>query len=112
DSEESACRWPVTEWGSVAPYRAAVIPIGDGEVEEVAAEIHDAIGEDCLLFDGKQSVGERFAESGLLGIPAKVVVGNTYRETGTVDIERLNGENLAVAPESVPAAVEQFGAGG
>jgi len=111
DSEEAACRWPVTDWGSVAPYRAAIIPIGDGEVEVVAAEIHDELGEDCLLFDGEQSVGERFAESELLGIPAKVVVGNHYRETGEVEIEDRHGESRSVAPEAVPEAVERFAAG-
>ncbi|WP_435115448.1 aminoacyl--tRNA ligase-related protein [Halolamina sp. C58] len=112
DSGDAGCYWPVTEWGSVAPYRAAVIPIGDGEVETVAAEIHDELGADCLLFDGEQSVGERFAESDLLGLPGKIVVGNHYRETGEVEIEDRNGESSSVAPEAAAAAVERFGAGG
>jgi len=111
DATDSVCRWPVTEWGSVAPYRAAVIPIGDGEVSEVAASIYDDIGQDCLLYDGDRSVGERFAESDLLGIPAKFIVGNTYRETGTVEIETRDGDTRALAPETVSEAVEQFGAG-
>lgn len=111
ESTGDGCRWPVTDWGSVAPYRAAVVPIGDDEaIRRTAAGIHDAIGEDCLLFD-EGSVGERFAESDLLGIPAKVVVGNHYRETGEVEIEDRNGESRSVAPEAVPAAVGRFAAG-
>jgi len=108
---DSLC-WPVTDWGSVAPYRVAVIPIGNADaVREAARGVHDAIGADCLLFDDGQSVGERFAESELLGIPAKVVVGNHYRETGDVEIEHRNGESQSVAPERVPDAVERFAAG-
>jgi prolyl-tRNA synthetase len=104
--------WPVTDWGSVAPYRAAVVSIGDDEtVREVATTIHDAIGDDCLLYDGDRSVGERFAESDLLGIPAKVVVGNHYRETGEVEIEDRDGESRSAAAEAVPEAVERFAAG-
>jgi prolyl-tRNA synthetase len=104
--------WPATDWGSVAPYRAAVVPIGDDDaVREAAATIHDAIGEDCLLYDGDRSAGERFAESELLGVPAKIVVGNHYRETGEVEVEGRDGESRSVAPDSVADAVEQFGAG-
>ncbi|MEF8859109.1 MAG: aminoacyl--tRNA ligase-related protein [Halolamina sp.] len=113
DSADAACHWPVTDWGCVAPYRAAVIPIGDGEVQDVAEAIHDDFGRDCLLFDSeRQSVGERFAESELLGIPAKIIVGNGYRETGQVEIETRDGESRAVAVDEVASAVDRFGAGG
>lgn len=112
DSANATCCWPVTDWGCVAPYRAAVIPIGDGEIREVAKEIHDELGRDCLLYDDDQhSVGERFAESELLGIPAKIVVGNRYRETGDVEIEHRDGESRQVAVGDVAEAVERFGAG-
>lgn len=49
--------------------------------------------------------------SDLLGTPAKVVVGNHYRETGEVEIEDRDGESRSVASESVADAVEQFAAG-
>jgi prolyl-tRNA synthetase len=114
-ADAEGCRWPVTDWGSIAPYRAAVIPVGyEGEVREVADRIHEACGPaDVLLFDDDtQSVGERFAESDLLGIPAKVVAGNGYRETGDVDLETRDGDTRQFAPGEVPAAVERFGAGG
>jgi len=102
--------WPVTDWGSVAPYRAAVIPVGDGEVQSVAERIHDDCGRDDVLLYDDLSVGERFAESDLLGIPATVVVGNTYREDGVVDVETDAGtEKLAV--EEVAESVERFAAG-
>jgi prolyl-tRNA synthetase len=109
------CRWPVTDWGCVAPYRAGVVPVGGDEaVQAVAADVHERIGAgDCLLFDDDtQSVGERFAEADLLGLPATVVVGNTYRETGLVDVEDAGGHTEQVEPGEVPAVVERFGAGG
>jgi prolyl-tRNA synthetase len=105
-----SCTWPVTDWGSVAPYRAVVIPVGDGEVQRLAERIYEACGrEDVVLYDDL-SVGERFAESDLLGVPAKVVVGNTYREQGVVDVETSEGTEQ-LAPEEVPDAVERFAAG-
>jgi prolyl-tRNA synthetase len=101
------CAWPVTDWGCVAPYRAAVIPIGDGEVQAVAERIYEACWrEDVLLYDDL-SVGERFAEADLLGLPAKVVVGNTYRENGVVDVETAAGTER-VEPEAVAEYVARF----
>jgi prolyl-tRNA synthetase len=128
-ADEDGCRFPVTDWGCVAPYRAAVIPIGadderdgadDGKrIATVAREIHDglceettqqrATGDDALLYDDL-SVGERFAESDLLGIPAKIVVGNTFRETGLVDVETRDGETRQLSPEDAIAATERFAA--
>jgi prolyl-tRNA synthetase len=114
DHGTDSCRWPVTDCGCVAPYRAGVVPVGEGEAVQAAAEdVHDSIGAgDCLLFDDDtQSVGERFAEADLLGLPATVVVGNTYRETGLVDVEDADGHTEQVDPETVPAVVERYAAG-
>ncbi|MFB6178038.1 MAG: aminoacyl--tRNA ligase-related protein [Halobaculum sp.] len=108
-ADDDGCRFPVTEWGCVAPYRAAVIPVGDNEeVLTTARRLHEELGRDGLLYDDL-SVGERFAESDLLGVPAKLIVGNTYRETGEVDLETRDGESRRLAPEDALAAVERFG---
>lgn len=111
--DEEGLGWPVTDWGSVAPYRAAIIPAGgreDGEVQAVAREIYEDCGrEDVLLYDDL-SVGERFAESDLLGVPAKVVVGNTYREQGVVDVETAAGTEQ-LDPDAVAEYVRRFAAG-
>jgi prolyl-tRNA synthetase len=109
-TDDDECSWPVTDWGCVAPYRAAVIPVGDGDVQAVGERIHDACGSaDVLLYDDL-SVGERFAEADLLGIPANVVVGNTYRDHGVVDVETAEGTEQ-VAPEAVPDVVARYAAG-
>jgi prolyl-tRNA synthetase len=66
-----------------------------------------------LLFDDEtRSVGERFAEAELLGIPATVVVGNGYREDGLVDVEGRDGTTVSVVPGDVPEAVADVVGGG
>lgn len=98
------CRWPVTDAGSIAPFHAAVIPLRyEGEIREVADRIHEA--GDVLLYDDDRTVGERFAESDLLGIPTKVVLGNHFANTGEVELESREGKtqyvDLATALEEV-----------
>jgi prolyl-tRNA synthetase len=44
-------------------------------------------------------------------VPAKVVVGNHYDETGEVELERADGTTESVAPAAVPDAVAAFAAG-
>ena len=114
DGDVTGCRWPVTDWGTVAPYRVAVVPLDcEGEHGRVAEEITAACGRsDVLLFDDPgQSIGERFAESDLLGVPAIVVVGNHYDETGEVEVEYADGRREFVDPETVPDRVARFRAG-
>ena len=110
----SGCRWPVTDWGTVAPYRAAIVPLDyAGEHGSIADELHAACGRaDTLLFDDPdQSIGERFAECDLLGVPAVAVLGNHYTETGEVEVEYADGRRTFVDPESVPEAVAEFESG-
>ncbi|MFB6069265.1 MAG: aminoacyl--tRNA ligase-related protein [Halobacterium sp.] len=110
DGGVEGCAWPVTDWGSVAPYRAAVVPVGGGDARAVAEDVYDAAGREDVLFYDDLAVGERFAEADLLGIPAKVVVGNTYRERGVVDVETAAGTEQ-LAPGDVPEKLAAFAAG-
>jgi prolyl-tRNA synthetase len=95
-ADEEGCRWPVTAAGTVAPYRVAVVPLAyEDEIRTAADRVHDelaAAGVDVLLFDDReQTIGERFAESDLLGVPTKVVLGNHFTETGDVELEARDG---------------------
>jgi prolyl-tRNA synthetase len=98
-ADTDGCRWPVTDHGSVAPYAVSVVPLAyhdDDAVRDAADRVHDeldAAGVDVLLFDdADQTIGERFAESDLLGVPTKVVLGNHYAETGEVELETRDGD--------------------
>lgn len=79
---------------------------------QVDSKFRDDHARAGLLHGEGQSVGERFAESELLGIPAKIVLGNGYRETGQAEIETQDGESRQVAVEEVATALERFRAGG
>jgi len=96
-ADADGCRWPVTDAGTVAPYEVAVVPLSyDGDRRAAADRVHDALeaaGVDVLLFDdADQTIGERFAESDLLGVPTKVVLGNHYADTGEVELETRDGD--------------------
>jgi len=117
DAEAAGCRWPVTDWGTVAPYQCAIVPLQyDGQYRAVADELYDALGsaerldaDAVLLFDDPdQSIGERFAESGLLGVPVTVVIGNHFDETGQVELEYADGRIETVAPEAVANRVVEY----
>ena len=104
----TGCRWPVTDWGTVAPYRAAIVPLDyENEYRAIADDLYAACGrEDTLLFDDPdQSIGERFAECDLLGVPAVVVLGNHYSETGEVEVEYADGTTEFVDATAVAEAV-------
>lgn len=95
-ADEDGCRWPADGEGtSIAPYTVSIIPL---EYEDELGAVADVLYEECdqqetLLFDDPdQTIGERFAESDLLGIPYKVVIGNNFRETGELELETRDGE--------------------
>jgi prolyl-tRNA synthetase len=111
-ADADGCRWPVTDHGTVAPYEVAVVPLAyEGEVRDAADRVHDeleAAGVDCLLFDDRErTIGERFAESDLLGAPTKVVLGNHYAETGEVELETRDGETRYRALEDAVAELRR-----
>jgi prolyl-tRNA synthetase len=70
-----------------------VIPLNEDEqITEMAEEIHDRVGsEEALYFDDDTAIGEKFAESDLIGIPAKVILGNTYLDDGELEVEFRDG---------------------
>lgn len=107
-ADADGCRWTADGSGRVAPYRASIVPLEyDGELQAAADRLYRELGRtDALLFDDpEQTIGERFAESDLLGIPWKVVLGNHYRETGAVELETRDGETRYVDLDAVAGVV-------
>lgn len=88
-NDEDGIIWPE----SVAPYEMSIVPLGEeGEIMETAEELYDVLDTDeVLLFDNNVSIGEKFAESDLIGIPVKVILGNNYLESGEIEVEYRDG---------------------
>lgn len=82
--------WP----DAVAPFDVSIIPISDDEtVQAKAEELHDTLdSRSTVLFDNDVNAGEKFAESDLIGIPSKIILGNTFIEEGTIEVESREGE--------------------
>jgi prolyl-tRNA synthetase len=109
-ADENGCRWPVTDAGTVAPFDAAIVPLAfDGELRETAEQLHHECGDrETLLFDDpEQTIGERFAESDLLGIPLMIVLGNTFLDTGDIEVETRDRQTQYVTIEEVSAIVTE-----
>ncbi|AFK20101.1 proline--tRNA ligase [Haloferax mediterranei ATCC 33500] len=112
--DETGCRWPVTDRGTAAPYTVSIIPLEyGGDIQAVADRLHRECGRaTALLFDDlDQTIGERFAESDLLGVPWKVILGNHFRETGEVELEHRDGKTRFIAPGAVSELVGQASSG-
>jgi prolyl-tRNA synthetase len=104
-ADDDGCRWPGER--SVAPFELSVIPLAyEGDLRRVADRIHDDRPRETLLFDGRATIGERFAESDLLGVPWKAVLGDHFRATGEVELESRDGDTRYVDPGAVFEVVD------
>ena len=109
--DEHGCRWPTTEHEAIAPFAASIIPLSyEGELRKVADRIYETLGaRRTLLFDDPdQTIGERFAESDLLGLPWKIILGNHYLEEGTVEVESRAGDTQYVGISQLPSIMNEL----
>ena len=88
--------WPA----SVAPYDAHVLSLAgaSAEVETLAESVAEELsttGLDVLLDDRDARPGEKFADSDLLGCPARITVGRKSLEDGSVDVRRRSDDTDA-----------------
>lgn len=97
--DEKGLVWPT----AVAPYAAHLVSLGKAGDEAAAAAdaLYDELakaGIETLYDDRDMSAGQKFAESDLLGMPSRIVVGKEAASTGVFEvIERATGavEKLA-----------------
>lgn len=83
-SDERGLIWPE----SVAPFRVHLISLN---TDEKAEEIYTALttaGIEVLYDDRDMSAGEKFAESDLLGMPYRVVVGKRSLASGKAEVKK------------------------
>ncbi|MBP9751288.1 MAG: prolyl-tRNA synthetase [Candidatus Moranbacteria bacterium] len=89
-SDDKGIVWPE----AVAPFRVHLLSLGaDEKTEEIYRMLSDA-GIDVLYDDRDMRAGEKFAESDLLGIPYRVVVGRKSLETGEAEVKKRTGDDV------------------
>lgn len=92
-ADEKGLVWPP----SVAPFAVHLVSLGrDGDEVSLAADVlyGDLVAAGCeVLYDDRVlSAGEKFAESDLLGIPKRIIVGKEAVATGLFEVvERATG---------------------
>ncbi len=94
--------WP----DAIAPFQVVVVPLNAGKsqrVKETSERLYEqllAAGVDVLLDDRDERPGVKFADSELVGIPHRVVVGDRGLEGGKLEYRHRRAE----AAEEFPAA--------
>lgn len=90
NNDNDGILWPEI----VAPFDCSIIPVKDDkEIQETAEEIHERLNNSStILFDNDVTAGEKFAESDLIGIPKKIILGNSFLQDGKIEIENREGK--------------------
>lgn len=93
-SDEKGLVWPE----SVAPFSYHLVSLGrdNDEISKIADALYEDLiknGVDVLYDDRDARAGEKFADSDLLGIPKRIVVGKDTVTTGKFEVvNRVTGE--------------------
>ena len=93
--------WP----DAIAPFQVVVVPLNSAKsprVRETAERLYNeiaALGVDVLLDDRDERPGVKFADSELIGIPHRLVVGERGLEAGKLEYRHRRAE----AAEEFPA---------
>lgn len=83
-SDEKGIVWPI----AVAPFQVHLISIGQNEAAEKLYQELTAEAIEVLYDDRDVSAGEKFADSDLIGIPYRIVLGKRYAEDGTAEVKK------------------------
>ncbi len=92
--DERGILWPP----AVAPAHLHVLPLDWGR-EEVRAEAETIyreareLGIQVLLDDRDERAGVKFADSGLIGIPWRAVIGKEFLSSGNLELQSRGGES-------------------
>lgn len=103
--DDNGIIWPV----SIAPFEVAVIPINphkSPQVAQASESLYNSLREaglDVLLMDeAKARLGVMLADTELMGIPYRIVVGDRGLENGTVEYRaRTESESQDIALDNI-----------
>lgn len=89
-ADEAGLVWPE----AVAPYRVHLLSLG---ADDKTTEIYESLtkaGIEVLYDDRETTAGAKFAESDLLGLPYRVVIGKKSIESGNVEIKKRTSDEI------------------
>ncbi len=89
--DEKGIIWPYC----VAPYKVAIVihNINDKDTLKYGKTLHDKLIDlkiDTILDDRKESIGVKFNDMDLIGIPIRLTLGNKFVEEGKIEIKLRN----------------------
>jgi prolyl-tRNA synthetase len=108
-ADEKGLVWPE----SVAPYRVHLVSLvpNDGTVVAYADALYDeltSMGIEPLYDDRDARAGEKLADSDLIGIPTRIIVGKDTLASGLLEVvNRATGEVKKVSREDLLASFGQ-----
>lgn len=84
-SDEKGLSWPI----EVAPFRVHLISIGENSknISEDLYKTLTANGVETLFDDRDLRAGEKFADSDLIGIPTRIIVGEKSQESKMLEVK-------------------------
>ena len=96
-ADDKGLVWPE----NIAPYKYYIVAIGE-EGDKIATELESKNKETALFDDRDARVGEKFADSELMGIPYRIVISDKTLAEGKVEwTERKSGETKLLTLEEL-----------
>ncbi|MBI4793091.1 MAG: proline--tRNA ligase [Deltaproteobacteria bacterium] len=98
----------------IAPFQAIILNLStkDPAITRAAETLYEecrAIGIEVLLDDRDERPGIKFKDADLIGIPFRVMVGNSLTKEGKIEIrERAGGQTTAVSLADTTARLKQM----
>jgi prolyl-tRNA synthetase len=89
-SDEKGLVWPK----AVAPFRVHLISLNQNELAEEVYKTLEAHGIETLFDDREARAGEKFADSDLIGIPTRIVIGDKAVESKLFEVKDRNSEEV------------------
>ncbi len=91
--DDNGIIWPM----KVSPYKVAIVMtnVNDDDISKYSLNLYEklnSLGIDTLLDDRKETVGVKFNDMDLIGIPIRITVGKKISE-GIVELKLRNDEN-------------------
>ena len=102
--------WPK----NIAPYLVELIPLNMEKAEhiETAEKIYaelEAAGIDCLWDDRTDRAGVKFNDADLIGLPARIIIGDKGLKDGKVELKARTGGEVELVPlDAVVEAVKKL----